>query len=102
MHTPGPWTLETVKTSSGLCHKVGPFPYRRDRQAHACVYVDHPNGSQFDQELEANARLISAAPELLEALEDALTQLEDYEEAISGEKYNSPLINAAIAKAKSS
>ena len=53
-----------------------------------------------DPERDRIAHLISAAPELLEALEDALTQLEDYEEAISGEKYNSPLINAAIAKAR--
>lgn len=43
-HTPGPWPLETVKTSVGTCHKIG-------------------------DELLANARLISAAPEMLAALE---------------------------------
>jgi hypothetical protein len=48
---------------------------------------------------ETNMRLISAAPELLEALLDARKQLEQYEEALNGEDYNSPRINAAIAKA---
>lgn len=48
---------------------------------------------------EADARLIAAAPDLLEALIDARKQLEDYERSLNGEGYNSPSINAAIAKA---
>ena len=71
-HTPGPWKLETAKTSCGICHKIGPFPFRPDRISHACVYVDaasHDGSSPVDQELLANARLIAAAPELLAALE---------------------------------
>lgn len=47
----------------------------------------------------ARRRLAEAAPELLEALLDARKQLEQYEEALNGEDYNSPRINAAIAKA---
>lgn len=64
--TSAPWTLETVKTSSGICHKVGPFPYRPDRQNHACIYHDYPNGElgPLELELRANAELISLAPEL--------------------------------------
>ncbi|WP_429941841.1 hypothetical protein [Achromobacter xylosoxidans] len=71
-HTPGPWTLETVRTVSGFCHKVGPFPARREGgdPRHACLYSDYPSESNpADQELLANARLIAAAPELLKALE---------------------------------
>lgn len=74
-HTPGPWTLETVRTVSGFCHKVGPFPARREGgdPRHACLYSDYPSESNpADQELLANARLIAAAPELLEALEEAV------------------------------
>lgn len=68
-HTPGPWTLETVQTSVGWCHKVGPFPWRDGKQNHACVYDDYASGHFGTPELIANARLIAAAPELLEALE---------------------------------
>jgi hypothetical protein len=69
-HTPGPWPLETVRTQVGICHKIGTFPSRGARKVtYACVYDDglgsqiHPN-----PELLANARLIAAAPDLLDAL----------------------------------
>src|SRR5690606_24171312 len=68
-HTPGPWTLETVRTSSGLCHKVGPFPWKQGKENHACIYDDYPAlGSDGTPELVANARLIAAAPDMLAAL----------------------------------
>ncbi|MFA1686534.1 hypothetical protein ACDY99_23880 [Achromobacter dolens] len=69
-HTPGPWTLETVRTVSGFCHKVGPFPARREGgdPRHACLYSDYPSESNpADQELLANARLIAAAPDYHDA-----------------------------------
>lgn len=73
-HTPGPWVMDTIQTSVGICHRIGPFPPRRpddETVRHACLYADYPSGSNpADRELEANARLIAAAPELLEALED--------------------------------
>ncbi len=39
--------------------------------------------------------------ELVAALEDALEQLKEYECDATGESYNCPKINAALAKAKS-
>lgn len=74
-HTPGPWTLQTVPTSCGICHKIGPFPAKQgspDKPTHACVYVDYPGNGPREAELLANARLIAAAPELLEALREAV------------------------------
>lgn len=71
-HTPGAWNLQTVRTQVGVCHKIGPFPAKREGlpERHACLYADYPsNGNPADLELEANARLIAAAPELLDALE---------------------------------
>lgn len=76
-HTQGPWSLETIETSSGICHKIGPFPPSREggRLRHACLYADYPSDhNPADQELLANARLIAAAPELLEALKTCLDQ----------------------------
>lgn len=77
-HTPGPWTLETVKTSIGFCHKVGPFPWGHEKLNHACIYVDY---GSHEGVLLANARLIAAAPDLLEALEGLLA-LNDEMEAL--------------------
>ena len=55
-HTPGPWTHEgyggITGTENGRKYNV------------ACVYLRIPAGRQ-----EANARLIAAAPDLLDALE---------------------------------
>lgn len=73
-HTPGPWSLETVPTTAGSCHKIGPFPSMGVRpQVHACVYADGiriglDEKSPVAAELLANARLMAAAPELLENL----------------------------------
>lgn len=78
-HTPGPWTLETVPTSCGICHKIGPFPTQRTKlngeqcESHACVYVD--NGDGYTDEMMANARLIAAAPQLVAALEKCIDLL---------------------------
>jgi hypothetical protein len=69
-HTPGPWTLTTVLTQVGHCHKIGPFPSRgAHSETFACVYVDGLGLRAEDSpELLANARLIAAAPELVAAI----------------------------------
>ena len=76
-HTPRPWTLETVSTVIGTCHKIGPFPSLGvHKENYACVYADyvrpHDYGhSHVGDELLANARLIAAAPEMLDLLRQA-------------------------------
>ena len=103
-HTPGPWVMKTVPTSVGHCHKIGPFPstskYRE--QVHACVYVDGLGLKPEDApELLANARLIAAAPELLEALIGAIRKLELWGESENPEFFPElKAARAAIAKAK--
>lgn len=113
-HTPGPWSLETVRTSSGVCHKVGPFPGRREDHPprHACLYADYPSDSNpSDQELLANARLIAAVPELLDllsALECDINTLvycyerkpDNFGRAVAVAKADAERARAAIAKAK--
>lgn len=70
MHTPGPW-------------KVGfdGYTIREDKGTHGGYYVANTAANQPDQMPEnirqrdkANARLIAAAPELLEALEMLMPQ----------------------------
>lgn len=103
-HTPGPWDMHTAPTQIGSCHKIGPFPSGRSvGGSHACIYADGIRIGVDDQipmavELRANARLISAAPDLLTALALARTilcDLEGYEP--SGASIL--VIDAAIAKA---
>lgn len=72
-----------------MTHTKGPWRVGKDRET-----VTEPNtddiiakpGKNFSiinpsQRLEANARLIAAAPELLEALKMALTSLDDLSKA---------------------
>lgn len=76
-HTPGPWQFQTVRTSVGLCHKVGLFPYKPGKLNSACIYVDYPGGGSVEAELLANAHLMAAAPDLLSALENLVASVND-------------------------
>lgn len=66
-HTPGPWSLERVpiqsRGGSNTCYKIGPFQ--------CCIYDDwRPRDKGIsEEENKANALLLAAAPELLEACE---------------------------------
>ena len=75
--TPGPWAMETVRTSCGTCHRIGPFPrpaYASKSEGWACVYDDYPPGVG-SPDLLANSRLIAVAPDLARALLDARAEL---------------------------
>ena len=84
-HTPGPWAVETVRTSCGVCHKVGPWPHewRSGKTTSACIYDDYPSPPEGTDTMLANARLIAAAPDLLEALKDTLGTLRSASRALT-------------------
>lgn len=68
-HTPGPW--ETEENSYG--NEIDVYPVKDGpppigRWAEICTVKDYEN----DEEMRANARLIAAAPDLLEAAHNAL------------------------------
>lgn len=97
-YTPGPWGMETVRTSCGVCHKVGPWPHkwRAGSTMSACIYDDYPSPPEGTDTMLANARLIAAAPEMFEALEFARGAVNDNEYFADV----AAAIDAALAKAK--
>ena len=94
-HTPGPWLVETVKTSIGHAHKIGPI--------NTCIYVDHRAPTETDSKTAANARLIAAAPDMLETLlevEEYLNDRADVDDGIPDAAMRLLVeVKAAIAKA---
>ena len=93
IHTPGPW--RAVLT---YVHSV-----REDRRTITSV-ADCGLTPRRAEEAQANARLIAAAPELLEACKAALVELEGLDATFEGldeSTYESLFIlRAAIAKAE--
>jgi len=85
-HTPRPWHIEKGKLSSTLfIHHSG---------AEICLVPNHT----LDQEL--NARLIAAAPDLLEACEEAARYLEAKSGASPEDMGTEAKLRDAINKAK--
>ena len=83
-HTPGPWSYHNTPT---------PFIYVNAGGLPICqIYTSTAHGQSMGEQF-ANARLIAAAPELLEALQFVMTA--------SGEQLSTALeqAQAAIAKA---
>lgn len=66
-HTPGPWRWEDARTCRHLMGKDGGLGYS----------IAKPKITDLPI-VEANAHLIAAAPDLLEALQDALQYLEHH------------------------
>lgn len=89
-HTPGPWHIRKIERS-GI---VGFTVDTKDSEIEICEIYPKPQSQVAVK--QANARLISAAPDLLVALENLLSA-RPYEESMV------PAINearAAIAKAR--
>ena len=109
-HTPGPWEVERHAgfdngTTAVVRHwKVMIPATRQSGQAGDIVYVGRSGGDDSCHVVDgANARLIAAAPELLQALEAALPHLEDREDRVGSDhplKRALTAARAAIAKAR--
>ena len=71
-HTPGPWYALRGQRNISIRHKTGDrlLPMVNVASVRGQFPTDCPYGSS-----EANARLIAAAPELLEALQKMLPEL---------------------------
>lgn len=87
--TPGPWHVSFHGPDN--CWVVD-----ADKEAAVSKIMQYKGDGTIQK---ANFNVISAAPELLDVLINAREELESYEQALTGEAYNNPAINAAINKA---
>jgi len=98
-HTPAPWTIEKPqKGQDGFPHNLN-INYEATQRA---VYIASIPGAVHINEAEANARLIAAAPELLEACENVIKYHRDNDSG-EGELYGLDFITTcvnAVRKAK--
>jgi len=92
-HTPGPWLV--ILTSTGEWQV-----FADKYNVIICDNVWDHTANKTGNSIEANAHIIAAAPELLEALIDmvAIAQLDKWDQAVSGRQ--SFLWNAKVAIAK--
>lgn len=68
-HTPGPWEMDSGMVQTAYIHKDCKLTVGFCDVHTPIAYMDRkPNNGTMPTERDANARLIAAAPELLEAL----------------------------------
>ena len=90
-HTPGPWTV----TADGAGWYIECSPERGHSVAYIRAEIGEEDPDTSDDEKESNARLIAAAPELLEALK----LIANAENSALDLAYCKGIARAAIAKA---
>lgn len=71
-HSPGPWKLDEVRTSSGRAYRIGTGEMLVAGKGCCIIYDDYPNGNRSN-ERTANAQLIRASPELLAKLRELVS-----------------------------
>lgn len=92
-HTPGPWAVDESR-HDGCINRIEPFRHI----GMASGYQVNPGDRE---ENEANARLMAAAPDLLEALEQARKYVAfAFDQGIEGAEKTGLDLDAAIAKAR--
>jgi hypothetical protein len=69
-HTSGPWRTNGFAIDSETSRRDYGHKYKPDMRSRPVAQIISVSGE--DEENKANARLIAAAPELLEALQDAM------------------------------
>lgn len=91
MHTPGPWRYGNSSKNLDQFF-VGNNDYTKSIALIDSFHVEH----------EANAKLIAAAPELLEACKLAIDELKESATALDGQSHETmiKILEAAIAKAE--
>lgn len=87
-HTPGPWEIQGTQH---ICGKGADFPDEGAVFPRICrTYTDDEAPSEYmgAEERKANLHLISAAPDMLEALEEAVRLIEPIASALEDHGYD--------------
>lgn len=90
-HTPGPWASDNVGAVIGADGFSVGIAFQR-----ASTRVEYEEGGWLERDAVANARLMAAAPDLLEALESLLS----YHDKCGVDSSHGDKARSAIAKAK--
>ena len=98
-HTPGPWKLRSVGRD---VLAIVAHPQHDHYEVEVSRSVTNIPGLAEGEEWSANARLIAAAPEMLEALEDIVEQWETTRQRVPADLSDSIRVfaQAAIRKAR--
>ena len=105
-HTPGPWRVDpSYNPTGGELFAIGAlYQWPEGENAFVGIAFTPCKGvGPYAAHREADARLIAAAPELLEALKGLLADIEDYQRInnIGGEQNHAQVMaRSAIAKAE--
>lgn len=75
-HTPGPWTINDARDGQSVLFQIE-SSVQADKPEVIVAMLDDGNTSVSEQ--RANAHLIAAAPELLDAVKDLRDYLAEYE-----------------------
>lgn len=100
--TPGPWSKQ--KKFNGLQYFINTPIGSLLAEVHS-MFIEKQIPVELDfEEMEANAALIAAAPDLYEAINMAITEIESYTDfKVSGPDSENPVINRlyeALARAR--
>ena len=100
-HTPGPWMVPHFARDDVCCNCAYVFSESQVGMGSICT-IDHGDENEPLEIAKANARLISAAPELLEALQLLIHEVDESAVAgatVYGWKAATDKTRAAISKA---
>lgn len=76
-HTKGPWRVKPLPSNVDGCREIQAGKSGDFRQAQWRYGIASTHGRDPDSEDEANARLIASAPDLLEALKQAVEWMDE-------------------------
>jgi len=96
-HTPGPWVTSDTKFANGIRTEVEPA-YECGPIC-SCIRTVNPRKVRTWDEVDANAKLIAAAPELLDACKAALAKEQEGAFRVTADELGD-ILRAAIHKAE--